>query len=116
MAARKHEKYERLIAACKGLPPTPTAVAHPCDESSLRGALEAAAAGLIAPTLVGPRARIEALARQHGLDLSKYEIVDAPHSEASAAAAAALVREGRVADSNSGQPTWRQESTRSTSA
>jgi phosphate acetyltransferase len=92
----KHEKYQRLIEMCKALPPTPTAVAHPCDESSLRGAVEAAEAGLIKPILVGPRARIEALARQHGLDVSKYEIVDAPHSEASAAAAAALVREGRA--------------------
>ena len=92
----KHEKYQSLIAMCKPLPPTPTAVAHPCDESSLRGAVEAAEAGLITPILVGPRARIEALARQHGLDVSKYEIVDAPHSEASAAAAAALVREGRA--------------------
>ena len=92
----KHETYQRLIEMCKALPPTPTAVAHPCDESSLRGAVEAAEAGLIKPILVGPRARIEALARQHGLDVSKYEIVDAPHSEASAAAAAALVREGRA--------------------
>jgi phosphate acetyltransferase len=39
---RPHQKYERLIAATKGLPALPTAVAHPCDESSLRGALEAA--------------------------------------------------------------------------
>jgi len=93
---KQHEKYEQLIARCKSLPPTRTAVAHPCDESSLRAAAEAAEAGLIAPILVGPRARIEALAREHGIDISKYEIVDAPHSEASAAAAVALVREGRA--------------------
>jgi len=37
---RKHEKYERLLDFCKTLPPTPTAVAHPCDESSLRGAVD----------------------------------------------------------------------------
>jgi len=92
----KHEKYEQLIARCKPLPPTRTAVAHPCDESSLRAVAEAADAGLIAPILVGPRARIEALARAHGIDISKHEIVDAPHSEASAAAAVALVREGRA--------------------
>ena len=92
----KHEKYEQLIARCKPLPPTRTAVAHPCDESSLRAVAEAAGAGLIAPILVGPRARIEALAREHGIDISKHEIVDAPHSEASAAAAVALVREGRA--------------------
>ena len=93
---RKHEKYEKLIERCKSLPAMPTAVAHPCDESSLRGAADAAEAGLIAPILVGPRARIEALAKQHGLAIGKFEIVDTLHSEASAEAAVALVREGRA--------------------
>jgi hypothetical protein len=54
---RKHEKYERLIARCKAMAPIPTAVAHPCDESSLRGAVEAAEMGILQPILVGPRAR-----------------------------------------------------------
>jgi phosphate acetyltransferase len=94
--ATKHDKYERLIAACKELPPTPTAVAHPCDESSLRGALEAAKLGLIAPILVGPAARIRAVAAQAGLDLAGCEIVDAAFSQESAAKAVALVREGRA--------------------
>ena len=93
---RKHEKYERLIARCKSLPPTPTAVAYPCDESSLTAAAEAARAGLIAPILFGPRARIEATAKQHGIDISKFEMVDVPDSEASAAAAVALVRQGKA--------------------
>jgi len=91
-----HEKYQRLLDLCKSLPPTPTAVAHPCDESSLRGAVEAADLGLIAPILVGPRARIEALAKQHGIDLKAIPIVDAPYSEASAAKAVELVREGKA--------------------
>ena len=93
---RRHEKYERLIARCQPLPPPPTAVAHPCDESSLRAAVEAARAGLIAPILVGPRARIESVAHKHGLDVAGFEIVDAAHSEAAAAAAVALVRAGRA--------------------
>jgi phosphate acetyltransferase len=93
---RKHEKYEHLIRRCKALPPTPTAVAHPCDASSLQAALDAAEAGLIAPILVGPRARIEAVAKQGGMDISKFEIVEAPYSHASAAAAVALVHEGRA--------------------
>jgi phosphate acetyltransferase len=93
---RKHEKYEHLIRRCKALPPTPTAVAHPCDASSLQAALDAAEAGLITPILVGPRARIEAVAKQGGMDISKFEIVDAPYSHASAAAAVALVHEGRA--------------------
>jgi phosphate acetyltransferase len=95
-AERKHEKYQRLIERCKGLPPTRTAVAHPCDGSALLAAVEAAQAGLIAPTLVGPRARIEALAGELGVDISTFGLVDTPHSEASAAAAVTLVREGRA--------------------
>ena len=93
---RKHEKYERLLAACKGLPPTPTAVAHPCDQSSLQGAVDAAKMGLIAPILVGPRARIEELAKQHGIDIKDLPIVDAPFSHASAEKAVELVREGKA--------------------
>ena len=93
---RKHEKYQRLLDFCKALPPTPTAVAHPCDESSLTGAVDAAKMGLIAPILVGPRARIEALAKQCGLDISARAIVDTEHSQASADKAVALVREGKA--------------------
>jgi len=94
--ARKHEKYERLIARCKALTPVPTAVAHPCDETSLRGAVEAAELGIMQPILVGPRAKIEATAAQFHLDISKYELVDAPHSHAAAAEAVRLAREGRA--------------------
>jgi phosphate acetyltransferase len=93
---RRHDKYERLLEFCKSLPPTPTAVAHPCDESSLRGAADAAKLGLIAPILVGPRARIEALAKQHGIDIAGLPIVDAAYSEESAAKAVELVREGKA--------------------
>ena len=91
-----HARYERLIAACKGLPPTTTAVAHPCDESSLEGALEAAKLGLIAPILVGPAGRIKSIAAKSRLDLSAFEIVDARHSHESAAKAVELVRSGRA--------------------
>ena len=92
----KHEKYQRLIDACQGMAPTPTAVVHPCDQSSLEGLSEAARLGLIAPILVGPRARIEALAQSLGVDISAYPIVDAPHSKAAAEAAVLLVREGKA--------------------
>ncbi len=93
---REHAKYQHLIDVCKTLPPTPTAVVHPCDESSLRGAVEAAKLGLIAPILVGPRTRIEAIAKEHGIDISGFPIVDAPHSQASAEKAVELVREGKA--------------------
>ncbi|HSV60762.1 MAG TPA: phosphate acetyltransferase [Variovorax sp.] len=94
--AEKHEKYRRLIALCQTLAPTPTAVAHPCDASSVEGAMEAAKLGLILPILVGPRERILAAAASCGADLSGVQIVDAPYSQASAAAAVQLVREGKA--------------------
>jgi len=92
----KHEKYERLIARCKTLEPVACAVVHPCDESSLRAAVDAAREGLIVPILVGPEARIRRVAADNKLDLSGVSIVDAPHSEAAAEAGVRLAREGKV--------------------
>jgi phosphotransacetylase len=89
-------KYERLLERCKGLAPVPTAVVHPCEETALSGAVEAAQAGLIAPILVGPRKKIEETAKAAGIDLGDLEVVDTPHSAASAIRAVALVREGRA--------------------
>lgn len=93
---RQHAKHERLIEATKGLPALTTAVAHPCDESSLRGALEAAEMGLIVPILVGPAERIRALAKSLRLDIGSFDIVDTPHSRAAAEAAVEVVRTGKA--------------------
>ncbi len=89
-------KYDRLIALAKGVPTVSTIVAHPCDESSLRGAIESAEAGIIKAILVGHAARIRDVAAKHGLDISGYEIVDTPPTEAAAAARSVeLIHEGR---------------------
>jgi phosphate acetyltransferase len=93
---REHEKYQRLIDYCRTQPPIATAVAHPCDRSSLEGAVEAAEMGLIVPLLVGPKERIVAVADECGLQIADYELVDAPHSHAAASKAVDLVREGRA--------------------
>jgi phosphate acetyltransferase len=88
-------KYDRLLARARKASPAATLVVHPCDESSLRGALETAEEGIIVPILVGPADRIAAVAREHRLDISRFEIVDAGHSEAAAAKAVELVHEGK---------------------
>ena len=93
---RGHEKYQRLLDFCKSLPPTTVAVAHPCDESSLRGAVDAARLGLIAPILVGPKARIETVAKQYDIDIAGLPIVEASYSQESAAKAVELVRQGKA--------------------
>ena len=89
-------KYEELLAKAKGLPPVPTAVAHPCEATALAGAVEAHELGLIAAKLVGPAAKIRGVGEQAGLDLRKLEIVDAEHSHAAAAKAVELVRQGKA--------------------
>jgi len=100
MAADANEKrpgvkYERLIAAAKAISAVSTIVVHPCDESSLRGAVEAAEAGIIKPVLVGPAAKIRGTAAKYGLNIGGFEIVDAPHSEAAAAKAVGLIHAAR---------------------
>lgn len=92
-----HAKYERLIERAKAAPASSTAVAYPCDETSLRGAVEAAEAGIIKPILVGPAEKIASVAKKHGLDIGKYELVDVENSEAAAAAKGVeLVRAGKA--------------------
>jgi phosphate acetyltransferase len=88
-------KYDRLIAAAQALEPAVTIVVHPCDETSLKGAIDAAAARLIVPVLVGPEGKIRSVATQHGIDIGSFEIVDVPHSHAAAARAVEMIREGR---------------------
>jgi len=89
-------KYERLLERCRGLEPVATAVAHPCEESALSGALEAGEKKLIRPILVGPAAKIAEVARACKMDLGTTEIVDVPHSHAAAAKAVELVRSGKA--------------------
>ena len=88
-------KYDRLIAEAKRSAAAKAIVVHPCDETSLRGAVEAAAMGLISATLVGPAAKINNVAREHNLDIGKCELVDVAHSDAAASKAVELIRAGQ---------------------
>ncbi|MFO1116663.1 MAG: phosphate acetyltransferase [Beijerinckiaceae bacterium] len=92
----RREKYLKLMERAAGAGAIRVAVAHPCDEVSLEGAMEAAKLGLIKPVLIGPQARIRDLAAKFGLDLAGIEIIDAPHSHAAAAMAVELVRRGEA--------------------
>src|ERR1700731_4112554 len=84
-------KYDRLIAAAQAVPPVPTIVVHPCDETSLRGVVDSAAAGITRRVLVGHEQKIRDTAGKCGIDISSFEIVDAPHSDASAAKGVELI-------------------------
>jgi phosphate acetyltransferase len=95
MAHAPASKYDRLIARAQDFPPAATLVVHPCDETSLRGAVDAAAARIIVPILVGPARKIAATAQQFGLDIGRFEIVDVPHSAAAAAKAVELIHQAK---------------------
>jgi phosphate acetyltransferase len=92
---QSHAEYERLIARAKQVPPATTVVVHPCDETSLRGVAEAAAAGIIVPILVGPAAKISAAAQQHNIDITHFDIVDVAHSDEAAARGVKLIHEAK---------------------
>jgi phosphate acetyltransferase len=90
----KYARLQNLVARAKGLAPIDMAVVHPCDRESLKGALEAAEAGLIDPILIGPEAKIRAIAQENGFDLKQHRIVNVKHSHESAAMAVTLIRSG----------------------
>jgi phosphotransacetylase len=94
--ARRHKKYEALIAACRTLTPLRTVVVHPCDKASLAAVTAAATAGLIEPLLVGPESRIRAVAAAAQVDLAGLQLIDTPHSHAAAEKAVELVRTGNA--------------------
>ncbi len=91
-----HAKLKTLIERAQKHPPMKVAVAHPCDQVSLESVVEGAKLKLIEPILVGPEQRIRAVAAEHGLDVTGFEIVDSEYSQDSAAKAVDLVREGRA--------------------
>jgi len=96
MILRHTDAFAVLMRRCEGLPPVRCAIVHPCDRDSLLGPLEAAKRGLIVPVLVGPEAKIRAVAQAEAVDLSGYEIVNTEHSHGAAIQAVALAREGKV--------------------
>ena len=92
-----HEtRFRELLRLTEGLPPLRTAIVHPVDGNSLRGAVDAAKTGLVIPILIGPEAKIRAAAATEQIDLSPYELVPTQHSHEAAATAVAMARAGKV--------------------
>jgi phosphate acetyltransferase len=88
--------FDKFITRCKALPAITTAVVWPLSEVALKGAVEAAAAGLIEPTLIGPEAAMKALAAKIGVDISKFPVVEAETEAQAATAAVAMCRAGNA--------------------
>src|SRR5262249_4566433 len=90
------DELVRLIHHVRPLGRLRTGVASPCDEVSLSAAMDARAAGIIEPVLIGPRERLNAIAHKVGIDLGAAAIEDAPHAHAAAARAVELAVKGDV--------------------
>jgi phosphate butyryltransferase len=92
----RHTRVDRLLAACRDLPPMVTAIVVPEEERALRSALTAARQGLIEPVLVGSAEKIRSVAEVCGVLLDGIAIEDVPSNDAAAARAVELVHQGRV--------------------
>lgn len=70
---------------------------YPCDGLALQAAVQIADAAIAQVVLIGPRARIEAVAMQHGVAWQRFEIVDTEDAPAMAAArAVSLARSSKL--------------------
>ncbi|MCE9657706.1 MAG: bifunctional enoyl-CoA hydratase/phosphate acetyltransferase [Burkholderiales bacterium] len=96
LMADKNLRYHQLLAAARACEPIRMAVVHPCSREALEGALDAARLGLIQPVLVGPVAKIRAVAAECGIELGSTPMVDVPHSQAAALKAVAMAQSGEV--------------------
>ena len=93
----RHDGMHAILdRAARGTAVT-TAVVYPVDAASLQAAVDAAAAGLIVPVLIGPVARIQAVAQSVKADISALRLIDAADGRTAAAQAVALARKGEVA-------------------
>jgi phosphotransacetylase len=93
---QRKDAYAALLQRCRDLPGITTAVAYPCEETALAGAVEAAEAGFIVPILVGPAAKIRDVAEQAKLNIDDFAIEEAPDPKSAAVKAVELVRAARA--------------------
>jgi phosphate acetyltransferase len=88
--------FHQFIERCKNLPALTTVVVWPLTDVALRGAVEAASAGLIEPTLIGPEDAMKSLAAKIGVDISPFPIVHAESEEKAAELGVAICRAGNA--------------------
>ncbi len=91
------DRFNAIIQSCASLPAIKTAIVHPVKADSLQATLDSVNAGLIVPILIGPVSKIKSAAKEAGIDISSWEIIDVAHSDAAAAKAAELAATGQVA-------------------
>ena len=74
---KKNSLATKIIESAKPLEPLVTAVVQPIDANALVGAIEAAEDKLIVPVFIGEKIKIKKIAKQIGIAIDKYQIIDA---------------------------------------
>ena len=88
--------FQKFLERCKGLPAITTAVVWPLSEVALKGAAEAAAEGLIQPTLIGNQAEMNALAAKIGVDITPFHVLQADTEGQAAELGVQMCRAGKA--------------------
>ncbi len=88
--------FHKFLERCKSLPAITTAVVWPLSDVALKGATEAAAEGLIEPTLIGDEPTMKALAAKIGVDISPFPILQADSESKAAEIGVAMCRTGNA--------------------
>jgi len=91
-----HDRYHTIMQSCHNLPPVHTGVVHPVQGNVIEAVFDAVKENLIIPILIGPRGKILAAAKEAGVDISGWKLIDTEHSHAAAAKAAELAHDGKI--------------------
>ncbi|QRN03038.1 bifunctional enoyl-CoA hydratase/phosphate acetyltransferase [Legionella sp. MW5194] len=91
-----HDRFQAIIQSCQTMKAIRTAVVHPVKDTVLAAVADAVKAALITPVLIGPRVKIQEAARLAGIDISQWELIDTPHSDAAAGRAVELAAAGNA--------------------
>ncbi|HUN83621.1 MAG TPA: bifunctional enoyl-CoA hydratase/phosphate acetyltransferase [Terracidiphilus sp.] len=88
--------FHKFLERCKSLPAITTAVCWPMSDVALKGAVEAASAGLIQPTLIGDEDAMKALAAKIGVDIAAFPVLNAETEVKAAELSVAMCRSGNA--------------------
>ena len=91
-----HEQHTQLLSLGAHLEAVTCGVVHPCDEESLRGAMDAQHAGLINAIIIAPEKKVRAIAEKANIDLSGIRIINVQHSHEAADVAAQMAADHEV--------------------
>lgn len=96
LQGREYNVFDEVLQKARAKGKIRVAVAQPTDETSLSGVIDSVESGLIDPILVGDKQKIIATAKELGMDIGGFEIVDAIDDKEAATKAAEFATKGEV--------------------